>query len=239
LSDFFFAWIRDDLPSGATWRETSTPYRESLFVQRNTEAQYRQYEAGMVDVFSECRRVLNKDGIMIFTYHHLDPRAWLALSQALTSAGLVVTHTFPLLAEGKSGFHSTEGNIKWDAVFCCRPGDRLEGTSNTGASWVSSWATTVGPKMKQVARGATLGKADKRSLAMALTVARATRQPIPEGDMFLLLRSTANVYATARLKLKPNGHVRAHRTRTAKWFVKEADGQVRPTKRAARKRGTR
>ena len=239
MSDFFFAWIRDDLPSGATWRETSTPYRESLFVQRNTEDQYREYEKGMVDVFTECRRVLDANGIMIFTYHHLDPRAWLALSQALNSAGFLVTHAFPLLAEGKSGFHSTEGNIKWDAVFCCRPTNKREIAKTPDAEWTTAWTTTVREQVKAASKGVSLGKADKRSLAMALTVAQATDQPIPEGDMFLLLRKTANVYATDRLKFKTNGHVRPHRTRTAKWFIKDADDARRPRKRKTRKQPPR
>lgn len=227
MSDFYFAWIRDDLPSGATWRESSTPYKESLFVQKNTEEQYRQYAAGMSSVFTECKRVLNPNGLMVFTYHHLDPRAWLALSQALNRSGFLVTHAFPLLAEGKSGFHSTEGNIKWDAVFCCRPREVAKESSRRDANWTRTWKKAVRSQIAELKSKVRLGKADKRSFAMALTIAEGTSQPIEEGGMFLLLRETADIYATKRLKLRMTGHVRPHRTRTAKWFVKE-DQERRP-----------
>jgi putative DNA methylase len=39
---------------------------------------------------------------------------------AITQGHFEVTTVFPVRSEGQSQFHSSEKNLKWDVVFCCR-----------------------------------------------------------------------------------------------------------------------
>jgi adenine-specific DNA methylase len=96
---------------------------ESLYVSSRGAAakrEHKTYEAGLCRVLSECYRVLKDDGIMVFTFHHRAEAAWEALGNALNKAQFRVTTVFPVRSEGTSQFHSSAGNLKWDAVFCCR-----------------------------------------------------------------------------------------------------------------------
>lgn len=123
LSDFYYAWIRPYLQEiGATWTAANTPYDKALYAaerpgHRDT---ITSFAAGLGSVFGECARVLNDRGLFVFTFHHLDVAAWLPLAQALMTSRFAVTNVFPIRSEGNSGFHSTEGTVKWDAVLVCR-----------------------------------------------------------------------------------------------------------------------
>jgi len=179
LSDFYYVWLRDYLPSERMWKEKNTPYKESLFVPKLTEEHKKLYEEGLVLAFKECRRVLKPNGLMVFTYHHRDLQAWTSIGRALQEADLVVTNIFPILSEGRSGFHSSSGNIKWDAVFCCRPSEYKPvkvfylGQMNR---WVTSrlqyWITRFEKK------DLNFGNCDSNSLQFALVVAYITRTSV-------------------------------------------------------------
>lgn len=129
LSDFYYAWIRPFLAEiGATWSAYTTPYNEALYVKQRKETQQSiiNFTNGLKSVFTECYRVLQEHGLLIFTYHHLDAVAWIPLTQALSEANFVIKNVFPVLSEGRGKFHSTEGTIKWDAVLVCRKRERKE-----------------------------------------------------------------------------------------------------------------
>jgi len=122
LSDFYYVWIRDQLPVHRTWKEKNTPYDKALFVPKLSVDKIGEkiFTEGIIRIFKECHRVLKKDGLMVFTYHHNDYRAWSIIAQAIIESKFKIINLFPILSEGKSGFHSSSGNIKWDIVFCCK-----------------------------------------------------------------------------------------------------------------------
>ncbi len=131
LSDFYYQWLRPALRAHGVGRAPMTPVRDSLFVRRKTVEEHDRYLVGLTGSLRECARVLKPDGMLAFTFHHRDPRAWQALAVALGEAGFRVTGLTPVRAEGVSGFHSYAGTPKWDAVICCRrqlplPGRRIE-----------------------------------------------------------------------------------------------------------------
>ncbi|MDW8222945.1 MAG: hypothetical protein RMJ82_08350 [Gemmatales bacterium] len=64
--------------------------------------------------------MLKPDGLLVFTFHHAKPWAWELLAQVLLEAGFYVSATPVVRSEGKSGFHSSAGNIRYDAVLVCR-----------------------------------------------------------------------------------------------------------------------
>lgn len=124
LSDFFYAWIKDQLPEEKGWKAT-TPYQEALFA--NPGDKIGLFENGIENVFGECQRILKLDGIMLFTFHHRKLSAWKSIYSALSSTDLVITNILPMRSEGRGAFHSSEGNIKWDSVIVCRHGRKKDG----------------------------------------------------------------------------------------------------------------
>ena len=122
LSDFYLAWHQvvgfaeppyDDLVTGA-------PIKQNLAVTESGSEAVECYKVSLARIFAECCRVLKTEGLMVFTYHHLDANAWLALAEALHNSGLSCTSVIPMRGEGQGGLHSKAQTIKWDAVFTCR-----------------------------------------------------------------------------------------------------------------------
>lgn len=120
LSDFFYVWLRLLLRHT---RELSThPLRTDSPTsgeERRTDP-FEAYRALLARVFRECQRVLRPGGIVAFTFHHRTGTAWKALAQALIEARFMVTNILPVRSEGKSGFHSQAGTIKWDTIIVTR-----------------------------------------------------------------------------------------------------------------------
>jgi hypothetical protein len=124
LSDFFHVWLKLlKLKAYPGNEQKRTPLKEALYVSNGraeTNGDHAIFSKGLASAFNECFRVLKNDGMLIFTFHHNDPRAWAALAEAVLGAGFQVTNTFPVRSEGQSQFHSDEGNLKWDEVLVCR-----------------------------------------------------------------------------------------------------------------------
>lgn len=124
LSDFYHVWLkRLHLPNYNGKHSDHAPMAESLYAGKKSgqgKSDPKVFAEGLASVFKDCHRVLVPNGIMVFTYSHNEIEAWSALAFSLASAGFMITNVFPVRSEGRSQFHSDIGNLKWDAVFCCR-----------------------------------------------------------------------------------------------------------------------
>ena len=83
-----------------------------------------------------------------------------------------VMNVFPVLSEGKSGFHSKKGNIKWDVVFCCRPkkdDSKIKISKKRMEKWITNrlnyWTTRFEKN------NLNFSKSDENSLSLALATA--------------------------------------------------------------------
>jgi adenine-specific DNA methylase len=122
LSDFYYQWLRLYFVDEASMYNGATaPIDKSFLVRRKTSAEHSKYVNGLSAAMKECSRVLKKDGMLVFTFHHREAAAWYALALSLQESSFRVTSVCPVRAEGVSGFHSYGGTPKWDAVICCRP----------------------------------------------------------------------------------------------------------------------
>lgn len=171
LSDFFYVWLQRQLqPRNRTGE--STPYQTALFADSNDP---KAFAEGITNVFQECARVLKAQGRLIFTFHHRKIAAWMVLLQALRAADLEIVAVFPVRSEGKSGFHSSEGNIKWDAVLVCRSihgvinEDEPDNFCDSIRQQVAEWDSRL------TLQELTLGIADKFSLGYAFGIARLSK----------------------------------------------------------------
>ena len=78
------------------------------------------FNEGLKKVFAECHRVLKDEGLFIFTFHHNKLWAWESIGKILLDSGFYISATPIVRSEGKSGFHSSKGNIRYDCVLVCR-----------------------------------------------------------------------------------------------------------------------
>ena len=181
LSDFYLAWHQSLGISESPYDNPKliAPIEANLALTDRTDHSVEVYRTRLQHVFTECHRVLNAGGVLVFTYHHKSPKAWGALGDTLARSGFKCTKVLPLRGEGQGGLHSYSGTIKWDAVFVCR---------KVAPVRLSSKATTVVPiaaveqaKHCAAAYGKDLGKnqkigfrnPDRQNLERALIVASA------------------------------------------------------------------
>lgn len=191
LSDFYLAWHQSlgvaeppyDNPNLAA------PIKENLALTDRDDKSIEIYRNSLYRIFSECRRVLKMDGILIFTYHHRSPQAWGALGDALARSGLKCTTVLPLRGEGQGGLHSYDGTIKWDAVFVCRKGTHVP--SNISIEAVVSLTTIEQARQQASAYAEELVKTrqigfrepDRLNLERAMIVASAVIAPVQPNFM--------------------------------------------------------
>jgi len=190
LSDFFYVWLRDHLPKdGRAIHGSSAPYLRALHVNRNDAPSHHRFVRDLTEVFAHCKRVLKPDGLMVFTFHHRRVEAWDALARALLSAGFVATNVFPVRSEGKGGFHSTAGTIKWDSVVVCRSKEEDAPRKLRSERGLLRSVRASHSRWKRRLEEANLafGWADSLSLGYALAVQQAIAWARSPDDITLLL----------------------------------------------------
>jgi adenine-specific DNA methylase len=191
LSDFYHVWLRkllgSDYPGHA--RE-HTPMGASLFAGKRSSAPselaaqdaQKDYARTLARVFLECRRVAKPGAGMLFTYHHRSAEAWETLGRAIIPAGFRVLDVFPVRSEGRSGFHSYGGSIKWDSVLICRHGPlpAYRVTTGQGVAAAVRWARTAAARWVTRLGRAKLafGNMDYQSLLMSLVLQRFSERQL-------------------------------------------------------------
>lgn len=197
LSDFYYQWLRYYfVESQIPYNEQTTPVATSLLVRRKTPVEHSRYLNGLTAAMQECQRVLKKNGMLVFTFHHREVAAWHVLASAIQSSNFVVTAVGPVRAEGVSGFHSYGGTPKWDAVITCRPalakrpvqGWLLNGSVRTVTKGEASWT-----KRLQKAN-LPWNTADKASLAFALVLREVVNFRLTQDQARSLFATVAKGY---------------------------------------------
>ena len=119
LADFFYVWLRLALKRDYSYflSETSKRKQEILVNERSKKGEAK-FVNDLARVLKESKRVLKDEGLLVFTFHHSNPAAWVSLKRAISTAELFVTATPVLRSEGKSGYRA--GNINYDVVVVCR-----------------------------------------------------------------------------------------------------------------------
>jgi len=121
LADFFYVWLRLALKDTYPWFIPESCSRPDEIVKNDKLGKTTDlFNQGLGRVFSQCHRVLKDDGLLVFTFHHNKTWAWQGVAQLLLDAGFYVSATPVVRSEGKSGFHSSKGNIRYDCVLVCR-----------------------------------------------------------------------------------------------------------------------
>jgi len=121
LADFFYVWLRLGLKADYPWFEPPYSERPEEIVQNERRGKSVDFFVERLgQVFAECHRVLKDDGLLVFTFHHNQTWAWEGVARLLLRAGFYVLATPIVRSEGRSGFHSSVGNIRYDCILVCR-----------------------------------------------------------------------------------------------------------------------
>jgi len=126
LTDFFYVWLRLILADKyASFAPEETPKAEEIIENPTRGKTGEDFEQGLTAVFRECHRVLKDDGLLVFTFHHSEERAWEALLRAVCNAGFEIITVFPIHGEAETSMHlmGTEG-IAYDLIHVCRKRDQ-------------------------------------------------------------------------------------------------------------------
>src|ERR1700686_3491143 len=76
----------------------------------------------MAGIFAECRRVLNRNGIMTLMFTHKATGAWDALASGLMDAGFTITASWPINTEAEGSLHIKDKAAANSTIFLvCRP----------------------------------------------------------------------------------------------------------------------
>lgn len=118
LADFFYTWLRLGLRNTYPefQRETTRNAREVQ--QRDANL----FSTALSNVFTECRRVLKPQGVLVLSFHHSRNDGWAAVGAAILNAGLRVVASHPIKAEmaGASPKSQTGAPITYDAILVCK-----------------------------------------------------------------------------------------------------------------------
>ncbi len=155
LADFFFAWQQIGK------KEIGKSTRSINEVQ---DAEAQSFSHKLQRVFSECSRVLNDEGLLIFTYHHSRDEGWKSLSDAILGAGFVVVNSQPVKAEMSVATPKSQTNepIQIDVVLVCKKASQVAKVVTAQEAYKSA-----ANKIERLEKaGFTLSKSDKRIILM-------------------------------------------------------------------------
>jgi len=121
LADFFYVWLRLGLADVYPWFKPLYSSRAREIIKNDKLGKTTEFfNEGLTAVLRQCSRVLKDEGLLIFTFHHNEPWAWEGIASVLMRAGFYISASPIVRSEGKSGFHSSKGNIRYDACLVCR-----------------------------------------------------------------------------------------------------------------------
>ena len=116
LADFFFAWQQLG-SSPFVGKRTTTRQVEEV---QDTSAE--QFAAKLRAVFTECCRILQEDGLLVFTYHHSRMDGWTSLADAVVGAGFSLINCHPVKSEMSVAAPKSQAKepIQLDVVLVCK-----------------------------------------------------------------------------------------------------------------------
>jgi len=138
LADYFYVWLRLLLaPHHASFAPELTPKAEECIENASRGKTAKDFEDCLTKVFSECRRVLTDNGLLIFTFHHSEGSTWESLLNAICESGWEVLAVYPVQAESEASMPILSGTkgITYDLIHVCQKRSP-EATRQTRA-----WAT--------------------------------------------------------------------------------------------------
>ncbi|NLE37299.1 MAG: DUF1156 domain-containing protein, partial [Pirellulaceae bacterium] len=140
LSDFFYVWLRRNLPAehGSLIARTLTEKEQECIVDPVRKKDRDFFEQNMRAAMSEGRRVLQPNGVGIVVFAHKSTAGWETQIQAMVDAGWIVTGSWPIDTE-RPGRLRAQGSaaLASSVHLVCRPRENPDGSVRTNE--VGDW----------------------------------------------------------------------------------------------------
>jgi putative DNA methylase len=122
LSGFYYSWLRLALKNKYEYFQNEhVPNTAEVIVNNVQGKEEKDFIEGLTGVFKEASRKLRKDGIMTFTFHHQEEKAWGAVLQSVLNAGFYIGSIYPVQSESSVNPHIFQkANVRYDMVVVCR-----------------------------------------------------------------------------------------------------------------------
>ncbi len=138
LADFFYVWLKrtagllfpQQFSSYLTDKDREAVANVAKFKEFSNvrgsggagNRARRDYRERMQAIFSECRRVLRPEGVMVLMFTHKATGAWDALSRGLIDSGFEIKASWPVNTEAEGSMHIKDKNAAKSTIFLvCRP----------------------------------------------------------------------------------------------------------------------
>ena len=173
LADFFHAWLKQIKPH-REYKANLRTTRSDLEVQNTDVALFGD---ALARVFKEGARVLKREGMMVFSFHHGTTEAWLAVTRALIDSGFSVTSIQPVKAEMSTS--STKSGARHpnnlDSLVVCRSAEDLANGTRCLATTPHQAARQAEERLASLGRhGINVGMGDVRSVVAGSVLALTT-----------------------------------------------------------------
>lgn len=122
LSEFYYAWLRLVLKDKYEYfRSEHVPRATEVIVNKVQGKEEKDFIEGLTAVFKEANRKLKDEGLMVFTFHHQEEKAWGAVLQSVLNAGFYISAIYPVQSESYVSPHIFQkANVRYDMVVVCR-----------------------------------------------------------------------------------------------------------------------
>lgn len=122
LSEFYYSWLRLALKNKYEYFQSEhIPNSAEVIVNSVQGKEEKDFIEGLTAVFKEVSKKLKKDGIMTFTFHHQEEKAWGAVLQSVLNAGFYIGSIYPVQSESSVNPHIFQkANVRYDMVVVCR-----------------------------------------------------------------------------------------------------------------------
>jgi len=211
LSDFFYVWLKRTL--GHLYPELFatplTPKSEEIVAythEGGLEDGMRRFEQMITRAFSEIARVLKPEGVAVIVFAHKTTEAWESIINALLSAGLYLTASWPLHTEMQARLRAQESAALASSIYMvCRKRttnetayfseikdeivsrvrEKLEQFWNEGISGADFFVSAIGPAVEVFGRYA--------------RVEKLSGEPVSVRELLEFVRKTVSEYALSRI----------------------------------------
>ncbi|MBU0987266.1 MAG: hypothetical protein KKH68_08445, partial [Proteobacteria bacterium] len=122
LADFFYVWLRLILSKTYSYFAPEiTPKTEEIIENPTRGKTATDYKEGLTSVWRKCHENLTNNGLMVFTFHHKEGKAWESLLDSLFEAGFTIQAIYPIHGESESSLHLMNNKaISYDLIHVCK-----------------------------------------------------------------------------------------------------------------------
>lgn len=122
LSEFYYTWLRMALKNKYEYFQSEhVPNTAEVIVNNAQKKGEKDFIEGLTAVFKESGRKLKNNGIMTFTFHHQEEKAWGAVLKSVLNASFYISSIYPVQSESSVSPHIFQkANVRYDMVIVCR-----------------------------------------------------------------------------------------------------------------------